>query len=385
MIISRVRLKNWRNFRDVDVALRERQFIVGPNASGKSNFLDVFCFLRDIGRRKGGGLQKAVEDRGGIPKLRCLSARSDPVIGITVELSNSPDNESLLWRYEIGIRQETRGHREPCLAYEKIWHGEQLILERPNEEDKRDQERMKQTFLEQTNNNKEFREVANYMNKITYMHVVPQLLRYADAFQGRVLQDDPFGQNFLVNVANTSERSRKSRLNKINKALKGAVPQFKKMEFRRDKATGQPHIAALYSHWRRNAGWQREDQFSDGTLRLIGFLWSLLEGDSLLLLEEPEQSLHAEIVRKVAPLIYRMQREHKRQILISTHSETLLSDPGIDGREILMLAPGKEGTEVTAASDQSSVKTLLKSGMLPGEVVIAHTAPQQLELKLEAD
>jgi recombinational DNA repair ATPase RecF len=37
MIVSRLILKNWRNFRSVDVPLRERQFIVGPNASGKSN------------------------------------------------------------------------------------------------------------------------------------------------------------------------------------------------------------------------------------------------------------------------------------------------------------------------------------------------------------
>ena len=33
MLISNLRLKNWRNFRDVDVALQPRQFIVGPNAS----------------------------------------------------------------------------------------------------------------------------------------------------------------------------------------------------------------------------------------------------------------------------------------------------------------------------------------------------------------
>ncbi|MFW5773293.1 MAG: AAA family ATPase, partial [Tangfeifania sp.] len=48
MIISRIKLKNWKNFKEIDVQLRNRIFIVGPNASGKSNFLDVFRFLRDI-------------------------------------------------------------------------------------------------------------------------------------------------------------------------------------------------------------------------------------------------------------------------------------------------------------------------------------------------
>ena len=47
MIINRLIAKNWRNFQEIDVPLRERQFIVG-NASGKSNLLDILRFLRDI-------------------------------------------------------------------------------------------------------------------------------------------------------------------------------------------------------------------------------------------------------------------------------------------------------------------------------------------------
>ncbi len=58
MIINRLIAKNWRNFRQIDVPLRERQFIVGPNASGKSNLLDIFRFLHDIVKVDGGGFQK---------------------------------------------------------------------------------------------------------------------------------------------------------------------------------------------------------------------------------------------------------------------------------------------------------------------------------------
>ena len=65
MMIKRLVVKNWRNFRHIDVRLRERQFIVGANASGKSNLLDIFRFLRDVVKAEGGGLQKAVKDRGG--------------------------------------------------------------------------------------------------------------------------------------------------------------------------------------------------------------------------------------------------------------------------------------------------------------------------------
>ncbi|HRX87118.1 MAG TPA: AAA family ATPase, partial [Phycisphaerae bacterium] len=72
MHVSRIHLKNWRNFRSVEAALEQRVFIVGPNASGKSNLLDALRFLRDIAK-PGGGLQRAVLDRGGLTKIRCLA------------------------------------------------------------------------------------------------------------------------------------------------------------------------------------------------------------------------------------------------------------------------------------------------------------------------
>jgi predicted ATPase len=379
MLVSRLELKNWRNFQHVsDIPLRQRQFIVGPNASGKSNLLDVFRFLRDIAKAEGGGLQKAVSDRGGISKIRCLAARRDPEIVIDISLSNDPDEDSI-WRYAIGLKQETRGHRQPILSFESVWNGKERILNRPDANDKKDVERLKQTYLEQVNTNLGFRDIAKYLDTISYIHLVPQLLRYADTFQTSPVESDPFGQGFLVRVAKSTPRTQKSRLAKIEQALRIAVPQLQQLKFERDSDSGKPHLAALYSHWRPNAGWQREDQFSDGTLRLIGLLWALLDSDSLLLLEEPELSLNSGIVSKLAPLIYRMQRQRKRQVLISTHSESLLYDNGIDGREVLLLTPGSEGTSIEVAANIHDVKPLLEAGLSVGEVVLPRSKPPEVE------
>ncbi|HRF64083.1 MAG TPA: AAA family ATPase [Candidatus Competibacter sp.] len=380
MIVSRLNIKNWRNFREVDVPLRERQFIVGPNASGKSNLLDLFRFLRDIAKPEGGGLQKAVRDRGGLSKIRCLAARKDPEVSIEVQLADGIDGPPA-WRYSLAVRQETRGYRQPYVARECVWKGESPVpvLDRPNTEDKHDPQRLTQTYLEQINANAEFRQVALFFQSITYLHLVPQLLRFADSFQGKLLEDDPFGQGFLEQLAKTPEKTCKARLSRIEKALQFAVPQLKQLEFSRDSTTGRPHLQALYEHWRPKAGRQQEDQFSDGTLRLIALLWSLLEGDSLLLLEEPELSLNAGIVSQLAPLIYRMQRARKRQVLISTHSDALLAEQGIDGREVLMLMPGREGTRVEIASGIAEIRALLEAGFTVGEAVLPRTKPASAE------
>lgn len=378
MMIKRLIAKNWRNFRHIDACLRERQFIVGANASGKSNLLDIFRFLRDVVKAEGGGLQKAVKDRGGVSKIRNLAARQDPEIAIEIHLADNADAPDA-WRYAIGIRQEPRGYRQPFLTYERLWKAGQQILDRPDAGDESDRDRLTQTFLEQINVNADFRELVRFFQAMTYLHLVPQLLRFADSIQGRIVEEDPFGQGFLERLARVTERTRRSRLQKIERALKIAVPQLDQLEFIRDEITGRPHLQALYSHWRPNAGLQREDQFSDGTLRLMGLLWSLLDSDSVLLLEEPELSLNAGIVSQIAPFISRMQRNRRPQVFVSTHSDALLTEQGIDGGEVLLLTAAREGTEVQIASDIDAVRTLLEAGFTVGEAVLPRTRPERAE------
>ena len=378
MIINRLIAKNWRNFQEIDVPLRERQFIVGPNASGKSNLLDIFRFLRDIVKMDGGGFQKAISDRGGVSKIRCLSAGQDSEVAIEVHISDTPDAPAT-WRYSVGFCQADHGNCQVHLTHERVWREDEPFLDRPDADDNEDPDRLIQTALEQNAANAKFREIGRFLRSVTYLHLVPQLIRFADVIQGKVIEDDPFGQGFLERVASVTERTRRSRLRKIESALKIAVPQFEQLEFLRDKNTGRPHLRALYSHWRAKGVWQQEDQFSDGTLRLLGLLWALLESDSVLLLEEPELSLNLGIVSQLAPLISRMQRSRRRQVFVSTHSDALLTEPGIDGTEVLMLIPTKTETEVKVAWDVKHVRRLLEAGLTVGEIVLSRAGPEHAE------
>ena len=378
MLITRLRLKNWRNFVHVDVPMRERVYLIGANASGKSNLLDALRFLRDIAKPDGGGFQKAVKDRGGIPKIRCLAARRDPKVMIEVELAEDADVPAK-WRYRLEFRSEGKGLQRALVSAE---HVDNLLtgwsLERPGEADHHDIARMTQTALQQTGANKEFREIADFLASITYLHLVPQLLKYAEQMGGYRLESDPFGQGFLERVAETPKKTRDARLRKIEVALQACVPNMRRLQYEQDDK-GKPHLQALYEHWRPDAGVQREEQFSDGTLRLLGIMWSLLDGDDLLLLEEPELSLNEEVVRRIPALIWKMQRraKHRRQVLISTHSAALLSDKGIDPREVLRLESGDNGTQVHATSEKDL--QLIKAGYSVAEVMLPKVKPANIE------
>lgn len=369
MRFSRISLENWRNFGHVDVPLQNRAFLVGPNASGKSNFLDAFRFLRDV-VSSGGGFQKSVTDRRGVSIIRNLAARrySDVVIQVALQ-----EKEETAWRYRIAFAQDKQ--RQPILKQEKVWRGDELILDRPNDADRADEDRLRQTYLEQTFANREFRDVADFFASVHYYHLVPQLVRDPERSIGR--HADPYGGDFLEQIAGTQKHTRDARLRRIQVALQVAVPQLSEIKLEKDER-GIPHLYGNYEHWRPQGAWQTEADFSDGTLRLMGLLWSLLEGIGPLLLEEPELSLHPEIVRYIPQMILRVQRDRKRaarQVLMSTHSSDLLRDEGIAPDEVLLFIPSQGGSEVQVGADVDEVRQPLEAGLTAAEVVIPHTRP----------
>ena len=365
---------NWKNFKAVDVPLGERMFIVGPNASGKSNLLDVFRFLKDIARPDG-GLQKAVMTRGGLAKIRNLSAGKNSQVEIEVGLADSKTQTN--WLYELHLCHKKNGIDRFEISKERVVKNGRVILNRPDSKDKEDSIRLTQTSLEQVMANKDFREISGHFSAIDYFHLVPQLIRYSHAFPGPGMEEDPFGQHFIERIAKTGEKTRQNRLKKIEAVLRIAVPQLINLKEKKDE-TGIPHLEVSSRHWRLPAETQMEDQFSDGMLRLIGLLWTLMDAGTLLLLEEPELSLHDAILDKLPSLMHRLKKK-QGQVLVSTHSQTLLADRGIGGEEILMLIPGEVETSVQVAADLNDVRILLESGMIPAEVVIPKTAPENIQ------
>jgi predicted ATPase len=369
MKFTRVSLENWRNFAHVEVALQDRVFLVGPNASGKSNLLDVFRFLRDL-VMPGGGFEKAITDRGGVSSIRNLAARryTDVVIAVTLQ-----DDDALDWRYHLAFTQDNQ--RRPVLKAEQVWRGDERLLDRPDDDDRQDSERLRQTHLEQTFANRAFRAIADSFAKVHYYHLVPQLVREPERYVSP--QSDPYGGDFVARIAGTPSRTRKARLRHIQRALQVAVPQLRELKLEKDDK-GIPHLYGNYEHWRPKGAWQTEADFSDGTLRLLGLLWTILEGSGPLLLEEPELSLHPEIVRYIPQMIYRVQRARKRkyrQILLSTHSSDLLRDEGIAADEVLLFKPSVEGSEVKAGADIAEIRSLLEAGLSAAEAVLPHTRP----------
>lgn len=371
--VTRLALTNWRNFRAADVLLGGRAFIVGPNASGKSNLLDALRFLRDLAR-PGGGLTAAfaAQHRGSFSAVRCLEARNPAHLGIEVDVGT--DHEPANWTYTLHIQQR-RGERMPTVLLERVVQKGQLLVEKERTK-ANEPDLFVQTMAEQSTERQRFVELTRFFASIRYLHVVPQIVR--DPRRHLSEQDDPYGGDLLRRIKQMPKKSRDPRLKNVAKALKIAVPQFESLSLD-DDVDGQPHLFAAYRHWRPTASRQSEEVFSDGALRLIGLLWSITEGGGPLLLEEPELSLHETVVAEIPSMIAQARRLSGRQVIATTHSNAMLDALGISPDEVHRVAVGKNGSTIETASQNAEVRAYVEEGgWTLGQAILPLTQPERI-------
>lgn len=372
--ITRLILRNWRNFKDVDVPLGPRVFIVGPNASGKTNLLDAIRFLRDIAA-PGGSLVRAVHDRRGLSHLRSLHAGSNS--RVLVEVRVLLDGDSTPWSYSLELSGSETKNRLLQIQREFVLHGESTVLSRPKQ-DETDERLLTQTYLEQISQSLKFRKLADALASIVHVHIVPQVARTPARAEEFSEREAP-GSDFIDQIARMSERPKRRALTRLEKLLRIAVPRFSELDVVRDDV-GRPHLVAKYEHWRRRGGWQNEQEFSDGTLRLAGLLWAIDNtGSAPLLLEEPELSLHSAVIRQIPRLLARAAQRTGRQVVVSTHSDEMLSDRGVDPSECLLLEPSEHETRVSLGSEKPELVQAARAKVPLGRMIAGITKPKNID------
>ncbi|MCP1503100.1 putative ATPase [Curtobacterium herbarum] len=375
MRITNVAANNWRNFKSINVPMGNRLFVVGPNAAGKSNLLDLFRFLGDVAST-GGGLASAIESRRGLSMVRSLFARNyrQGRLIIDIHLADGEDT----WRYRLAVKGEGSGRNRPVVAEELVEHNGEILVQRPDKFDEEDPERLTQTHLEQIAANQPFRSVAEYFAKVRYFHLVPQVIR--DPARAGIAASDPFGGDFIAQMNAVPMRTRQAWLRRMEKALKAAVPEFESLTIDVD-SSGRPHLAAGYRNWRSSPARHTEVEFSDGTLRLIGLLWTIVSTPSnggVLLLEEPELSLNAAIVRALPTVLAMVQRDRELQVVLTTHAPELLDDEGVSAEEVLVLEVTTDGTVPTLLADDDRVRGEVEADLPKSDIVQGLIAPQDL-------
>ncbi|WP_257493082.1 AAA family ATPase [Actinomyces wuliandei] len=288
------------------------------------------------------------------------------------------------WRYRLSIKGESGGLNRPVVDEERVERDGTLLLHRPAPEDQADPERLTQTHLEQIGANQSFRSVADHFGKVQYFHLVPQVIR--DPSRSGLTSNDPFGGDFIAQMNATPPRTRDAWMRRMQSALQAAVPEFESLAIEVDSA-GRPHLRAGYRNWRSTPSAQYETEFSDGTLRLIGLLWTVIKapaGAGTLLLEEPEPSLNSAVVRLLPSVLASAQRSNDLQVVLSTHAPEILDDEGVVPEEVLVLRVTDDGTRADLLSSLPEAVDDISLGLPLSDVVSGLTEPQDLDSLLQA-
>ena len=109
MAIKRIMTSNFKSFNSLDIQLGKFNVLIGANASGKSNFIRIFEFMRDI---ENYGLDNAISLQGGIEYLRNIKIGSSDNFSLEV-ICDIPHGRFTFAR--------TRRNLPKIIAYEEIY------------------------------------------------------------------------------------------------------------------------------------------------------------------------------------------------------------------------------------------------------------------------
>ena len=392
--ITRVTIKNYKSIAACDVQLCPLMFLVGPNGAGKSNFLDALRFVADA---LNSSLHHAIRDRGGINEVRRRSGGHPNHFSIRLEFA-LPDGSTGHYAFRIGTSPLIRGYevqREECvLQNAELFTPETYFHVHDGAVTKTSLEvapaaAIDRLFLVNASGLKEFRPVYEAFSQMGFYSLNPDIIRDLQAPDpGDLLIRD--GSN-LVSVLGQLSPSAKER---IEEYLAAVVPGVRGVEIKeigpKETLEFRQGVAGARHPWRFLA-----NNMSDGTLRVLGILVALFQGDGnaqkrvlLVGIEEPEIALHPAAAGVVLDGL--REASEKTQILITSHSPDLLDDKDLDVESILAVEARNGNTAIlpVAEAGRSAVRDrlyttgeLLRLDQLrPDPVAIEAANPKQLNL-----
>lgn len=378
--LTHLAVTNWRNFAHIEFDMSSRLFVVGPNSSGKTNLLGALRFLGDIGRR---GLVAASEDLGGPDRYFRSGADSAVFIATFNDTQNSAEFALFLRLMSTDSESMKRGSdADQTLAFpmtdpltgepnDRYLDVHQTITaggKKPADEGESfpvEDEEAQRTRVCQT------------LAGIRYIHPNPKkMLERADRY------DPDHGTGFFQHAGRFSDQQLNAALNRIRPIMAAAVPEVPNLSYLRMglgtevvfyNDTPDPGARGVYSH----------EQFSEGTLRLLGMLFDLATlplTTSIVLIEEPETFLQASIVRSMSSFLAEVAMNHDVQMVISTHSPELIDSEVVLPNEVLVLRSqnGETTGELLSQSSEPRIQAVLSADLPKSEgigAVNGHAIP----------
>jgi predicted ATPase len=414
MFLRSIKVSNFKSFEEIRVDFNRFNVLIGANASGKSNFVSIFNFLKDIANS---GLDNAISMQGGIDYIRNinLGPSQDLSIELHIDLENEhgfpieeKNKELTLFSpqeffYNLCIRFPKKG-KGYKIAGETLGIGIELAHvkgERDTEEEIETTKRGKIVF---TNDGKEIKyeidenikevlgkwaiplplvrrflengssrkklfleseiplflvptdsQFRDFIHNITLYDFDPRLSKLATQISGKA-ELEPDGRNLAIVLKNILENKKDAE--KFFDITKSILPFIENITV--EKLMDKSLIVSIKETYTKKKF--PAILVSDGTISITALIIALyFEENPFVIFEEPERNIHPYLISKVIEMMKDVSETMKKQqIIITTHNPEVVKYADIT--HLLFMYRDENGfSRISRPVEKEEVKTFLEN------------------------
>jgi len=370
MAIKRIEIQNFKSFRHQTIELGQFNVLIGANASGKSNFLQIFQFISDIAHH---GLINAISMQGGIEYLRNTNLAGQKDFALKIVLDSTPE-----MAYEFALHFDGAGFQ---IEQDK------LVLNPENEASE-------VAVIFSTNGNVK---IANVLSELQ-QDVLDKIRLIKTLKPQTLLLEQPIFRLALTEILNDVDIFNTISVYDFDaKQSKKTVLRAGKQELETDTS----NLAIVLKHILVDQEKKRlffnmlsyvlpfvedirvqpfSDNYliitlketyskvylptafiSDGTLNAISLVTTLyFQEKPLLLIEEPEKHIYPYLISEIVDIF--KDRSEEKQIIITTHETEVIKHTDLE--HILLIYRDNEGfSKICRPFEKEEVKTFLQNDL----------------------
>jgi predicted ATPase len=406
MPIQRIHVENFKSFSELDIELSRFNVVIGSNAAGKSNFISIFRFLRDIAKH---GIVNAIAMQGGSEYLQ--NTKIGPLKDLQIKVVYLPEQkselleppgkdtslfaiQSCLSSYEFALRFAPRGdgfsiikdritlgcevlscrrENDHIIEKQNLGHGEIRIIndggkityeaDLPEgcpllEQDIiplcfRGKHLPEKTLLLETPYAYPLSPGEKFFDRIAVFDIDPKLMKKGVAITGKRELEEDAGNLVLVlkNITGDPEKKRK-----FSNLLRDVLPFIE--DFSVEKFMDISLILTLREKYSKNHTLP-SPSLSDGTLTIFALIIALyFEKKPFIIIEEPVSHIHPFLIARVISMM--KESSKKKQVMITTHTTEVVKHASLE--HLLLVSRDPEGFSVLSRpADKEEVRTFLEN------------------------
>jgi predicted ATPase len=404
MAIKKIRVKNFKSFKDLELNLGKVNIFIGANGSGKSNFVDIIRLLKDISNH---GLENAISMHGGTDYIRNVNIGLDMPfiieimysegIGFPLETTNKPygllEPQETIYTFAIEFKENASKFivtEDRLLSKYKLYkekghdiseYGGKTEIEIliSNANGKLDINIDPPTLsVKVTDIPLKFLDEVKIPDKSIMLHHLlpikhyllplisnssiydfnPKLFKEAvPIFVKSDLEEN--GSNLVIFIKKILDDPEKKRM--FMNLVSYLLPYIEDIEV--DKFT-ETHFYLRIKETYSDKHYLPAPLISDGTINALGLIVALYFQESpLVIIEEPDKGFHPSLISKVVDMMKEAAEYGNKQIIVTTHNPVMVKHA--DPEDVFLVSRDKDGfSQICKPTDKKEIKVFLENEMV---------------------